>query len=100
MALLFKCSGEIRLISPSNGVEFTVEEIRKYLNYSVVMYLGYGIRILFDKEGKEKGFAYNHEANELFGKIAEMEFLGDVLACKGLEFNYEDLEEEDLQDDW
>lgn len=85
MAKLYKVNGEIVEVEPENGSDFSLEELRSFVDgYIEVAHLDNERIMVINEEGKIKGLPYNENAtaeyNRAMGYKADY-IVGDALVC-------------------
>ena len=90
MAQIIKTTGEVVEVSPKNGKDFSLEELKAIVGgWIEVVSLHDGRLIVCDEEGKLKGKDRNHKATDLYRlTLLTNDFLvGDVLVCNDNEID-------------
>lgn len=90
MAQIIKTTGEVVEVSPKNGKDFSLEELKAIVGgWIEVVSLHDGRLIVCDEEGKLKGKNRNHKATDLYRlTLLTNDFLvGDVLVCNDNEID-------------
>ena len=90
MAHIIKTTGEVVEVSPKNGKDFSLEELKAIVGgWIEVVSLHDGRLIVCDEEGKLKGKDRNHKATDLYRlTLLTNDFLvGDVLVCNDNEID-------------
>ena len=85
MAQIIKTSGEVVEVSPQNGTDFQLEEVKAVVcGWVEAINLRDGRLMLCDEEGKLKNKPVNIEATKIFhSALRTSDFIvGDVLVCK------------------
>lgn len=89
MAHIYYANGEIKEVTPKNGTEFQLDEMKEIVGgYIWVIGLKEDTEqriIVMNAEGKLKGLQMNEKATELaqgFDAISQIDYIvGDVLVC-------------------
>jgi hypothetical protein len=97
MAKLILANGFERIITPSNGVSFTIEEMQKAVGgyVEVSNSHAYDQHIASDEEGKMKGKQINRKATALYPFGIKDPIVGDVIVGTGLEINGDNVDIDD-----
>lgn len=80
MATIIKANGTVSEITPKNGTDFSLKELRDVVKgYIEIVNLPDGRIMVVNEEGKLYGLPINQQATNLYGYEI---IVGDVLVCK------------------
>lgn len=83
-ALLIKATGDVQVVDPENGTDFTLEELQGFVggNIEIVRVPDDSDRIIIlNEEGKLDGLPINMKATDLYQNPYDV-IVGDVLVCR------------------
>lgn len=84
--IIVKANGEVIEVSPKNGKDFKLEELKAIVNGYIeivgIEYNGEFVHLVCNEEGKLDGLPFNQKATEIAIKGGLFdEIVGDVLIC-------------------
>ncbi len=86
MAKLIKTDGTVTEVSPRNGKDFTLSELRSLVECEWIEMVhlrdGSGRFLVVDEEGKLNGKVRNEKATVLYGLMPYDYIVGNALLCK------------------
>lgn len=87
MGLIIKTTGEKHKVSPKNGKDYKLKELKDIVDgYIEIVYLQNNEIMVVNEEGLINGLAYNSTATKIARRVyPEAYIVGDVLVCKNNE---------------
>lgn len=84
MAVIFHADGKRTMISPANGHDFSLAELKAAIGggYIEIVNIRDGLLLVCDDDGRSKGLPPNAQATQLFSRFPDDDFVGDVLVCR------------------
>ena len=86
MAKLIKVDGSVTEVTPRNGRDFTLDELRAHVGCEWIEIVrlpgGSGDFLVVDEEGKLNGKARNEKATKMYGRMPFDYIVGNALHCK------------------